>query len=222
MTAGTRTRAAVLVSGGGTNLQAFIDAVRAGTLKLDLVLVLSNRPQAGALDRAERAGLATTCIPSRGFADRDAYDAELAAELDRHSPDLVLLAGFMRILGPTFVARYTGRIMNIHPSLLPKYPGVDTHERAIAAGDREHGCTVHFVNEELDAGPRIIRGRVPVLPGDDPDRLAARVLEVEHRIYPEAARLFAAGRLACRDGRAWLDGQPLDEPIEWGIGGQTP
>jgi len=215
LTTGPRTRAAVLVSGGGTNLQAFIDAIRAGTLDLDLALVLSNRPQAGALARAERAGVATSCIPSRGFTDRDAYDAELASELDRHAPDLVLLAGFMRILGPAFVARYAGRIMNIHPSLLPKYPGLDTHERAIAAGDREHGCTVHFVSEELDAGPRIIRGRVPVLPDDDADRLAARVLEVEHRIYPEAARLFAAGRLACRDGRAWLDGKPLDEPIEW-------
>ena len=205
----------MLVSGGGTNLQAFIDAIARGELDLDLAVVVSNRPQAGGLERAERAGIATSCIRSRGYASRDAYDAELAAELERHAPDLVLLAGFMRILGRPFVQRYAGRMLNIHPSLLPKYPGLDTHERALAAGDREHGCTVHFVTEELDGGPRIIRGRVPIEAGDDAERLAARVLAVEHRIYPEAARLFAAGRLACRDGRCWLDGEPLAEPLEY-------
>lgn len=209
-----RCRAAVLVSGGGTNLQAFIDAVARGDLDLELAAVLSNRPQAGGLARAERAGIPAVTVASRGYSSRDAYDAELAAELERHAPDLVLLAGFMRILGHSFVERFAGRILNIHPSLLPKYPGLDTHARVLAAGDREHGCTVHFVNEELDGGPRIIRGRVPVLADDDPDSLAARVLAVEHRIYPEAAGLFASGRLILRDGAAWLDGRALAEPLD--------
>ena len=205
--------AAVLISGGGSNLQAFIDAVAHGTLDLDLGVVISNRPDAGGLERAARAGIATRCLPSRGVRDRAAYDERLAAELDRHAPDLLLLAGFMRILGKDFVARYAGRILNIHPSLLPKYPGLDTHQRVLDAGDPEHGCTVHFVTEELDGGPPIIQGRVPVLAGDDAASLAARVLEVEHRIYPQAAQLFATGRIECRDGRCWLDGRPLDEPL---------
>lgn len=213
MTGSARTSAAVLVSGGGSNLQAFIDAVAAGDLDLDLRVVISNRADAGGLGRAERAGIATACIPSRGIRDRQAYDRQLAAEIDRHAPDLLILAGFMRILSGGFVARYAGRILNIHPSLLPRYPGLDTHARAIAAGDREHGCTVHFVTEELDGGPRIIQGRVPVLPDDDPDTLAARVLTLEHRVYPQAAALYAAGRIRCIDGMTVLDGKPLLEPL---------
>ncbi len=217
MTAGGRPSAAVLISGGGSNLQALIDAVERGELDLDLRVVISNRPQAGGLERAARAGIPARYVPSRGYgrdaSDRRAYDEALATEIDRFAPDLLILAGFMRILGPDFVRRYAGRILNIHPSLLPKYPGLDTHQRALDAGDSEHGCTVHFVTDELDGGPPIIQGRVPVLPGDDAARLAARVLEVEHRIYPRAAGLFASGRIACRDGRCWLDGKPLDEPL---------
>lgn len=213
MTGDAQTTAAVLVSGGGTNLQAFIDAIDRGELELSLRVVVSNRADAGGLKRAERAGIATACVPSQGLSERDAYDRLLAAEIDRHAPDLLILAGFMRILGPAFVSRYAGRILNIHPSLLPRFPGLDTHARALAAGDSEHGCTVHFVTEELDGGPRIIQGRVPVLPDDDAASLASRVLQLEHRIYPRAAALYAAGRLRCVDGRTVLDGKPLTEPL---------
>ena len=208
-----RTRAAVLISGSGSNLQAFIDAVTAGNLDLELAVVISNRPDAYGLERARVAGIPVRCIPSRGIRDRAAYDETLAAELDTHSPDLIILAGFMRILGAPFVKRFAGRILNIHPSLLPKYPGLDTHARALAAGDDEHGCTVHFVTEELDGGPRILQGRVPMREDDDAASLAARVLEVEHRIYPQAAALFAAGRIQCRDGVCYYDGKPLAEPL---------
>ncbi|MDZ7643961.1 MAG: phosphoribosylglycinamide formyltransferase [Woeseiaceae bacterium] len=216
MTSAGRTTAAVLVSGSGSNLQAFIDAVAAGTLDLDIRTVISNRPDAGGLERAQRAGIAARCVPSAGCTDRAAYDGRLARELDRYRPDLLLLAGFMRILGAEFVARYAGRIMNIHPSLLPRYPGLDTHARALAAGDRWHGCTVHFVTAELDGGPRIVQGRVPVRADDDAATLAARVLAMEHRIYPYAAGLYAAGRLECRNGECRLDGRPLAEPLAFG------
>lgn len=213
MTDKPRTRAAVLISGGGSNLQAFIDAVEAGELDLDLVVVISNRADAGGLQRARNAGITTCCVPSRGAKDRESYDSELATELDRHDPDLIILAGFMRILSGKFVSRYSGRILNIHPSLLPLYPGLDTHARAIAAGDSEHGCTVHFVTEELDGGPPIMQARVQILADDDAATLAARVLAVEHRVYPRTAALFAAGRIEYREGRCWLDGQPLTEPL---------
>jgi phosphoribosylglycinamide formyltransferase-1 len=136
-------------------------------------------------------------------------------QLDRYRPDLVLLAGFMRILTPAFVARYAGCLLNIHPSLLPKYAGLHTHRRVLEAGERWHGSTVHYVTEELDGGPRIIQGRVPVLPDDDVDRLAQRVLAVEHRIYPEAIRLISDGRIRYADGAAWFDGARLTEPLQW-------
>jgi phosphoribosylglycinamide formyltransferase-1 len=207
--------AAVLISGGGSNLQAFIDAIQDGRLDLHLAVVIGNRPDAGGLARAERAGIATRIVDHRDYPDRDRFDDALAAEIDCHDVDLVILAGFMRILGTAFVRRYEGRMLNIHPSLLPRFPGLDTHARALAAGDRWHGCTVHFVTGELDSGPRIIQARVPVKAGDDPASLAARVLAVEHRIYPRAAALFAARRLRYRDGRCWLDGAPLPEPLQW-------
>ena len=208
-------KAVVLVSGGGSNLQAFIDTARRGALEFDLSLVISNRPQAGGLTRAQNAGIATHCLPSQGISDRAAYDRTLAAELDRLTPDLIILAGFMRILSPAFVHRYAGRILNIHPSLLPLYPGLHTHARALAAGDREHGCTVHFVTEELDGGPRILQGRVPVCPGDDPNALAARVLRIEHQIYPRAANLFASGRIRYHEGQCLLDDEVLREPLQY-------
>ncbi len=203
----------MLLSGGGTNLQAFIDAVAAGDLDVDLVGVISNRPDAFGLERARQAGIDSVCVPSRGMRDRAAYDRELAHEIERFAPDLIILAGFLRILGKPFVEHFAGRILNIHPSLLPKYPGLDTHERALAAGEKEHGCTVHFVNEELDGGPPIIQGRVPVHADDDVHALADRVLAIEHQIYPQAVAMFASGRLECRDGRCYLDDKLLEKPL---------
>ncbi len=201
--------AAILVSGGGSNLQAFIDATASGELPLNLCVVLSNKPTAGGLDRAREAGISVECIAHQDFPERSLFDAALVETLDAYQPDLIILAGFMRILTTTFVDHFAGRIMNIHPSLLPKYPGLDTHQRAIDAGDKWHGCTVHFVTAELDSGAAIIQGRVPVLPEDTAEELAARVLQVEHRIYPQAAAMFAAGRLKYRDACAWLDGERL-------------
>lgn len=207
--------AAVLISGSGTNLQAFIDEVASGQLALDLSLVLSNRPDAAGLERARKANLSVACIRHQDYPERELYDAAIVETLDQYQPDLVILAGFMRILTGTFVNHFAGRVLNIHPSLLPKFPGLDTHQRAIDAGEEWHGSTVHFVTEELDGGPAIIQGRVPVMPDDSATELATRVLAVEHRIYPEAARLFIAGRIECRDGSAWLDGQRLDEPLQY-------
>jgi phosphoribosylglycinamide formyltransferase-1 len=207
--------AAVLISGGGTNLQAFIDEVAAGQLELDLSVVLSNRPDAAGLERARNANITVECIRHQDYAQRALYDAALVETLDQYQPDVIILAGFMRILTGTFVDHFSGRVLNIHPSLLPKFPGLDTHQRAIDAGEKCHGSTVHFVTEDLDGGPPIIQGQVAVMPGDSPAELAARVLAVEHKIYPEAARLFAAGRIECRDGSAWLDGERLTEPLKW-------
>jgi len=211
----SRTSAAVLISGSGTNLQAFIDATRSGDLDIHLGVVLSNKAAAAGLDRARKANISVECIEHRNFPDREQFDAALVSTLDQYEPDLIILAGFMRILTPVFIEHFAGRIFNIHPSLLPKYPGLDTHQRAIDAGDQWHGSTVHFATEELDGGPRIIQGRLPVLPDDTAETLAARVLKVEHQIYPKAAALFAAGRLEYRDGGAWLDGARLNEPLQY-------
>lgn len=216
----SRTSAAILISGSGTNLQAFIDEVASGQLDLDLSVVLSNRPDAAGLERANKAGIGTECIRHQDYPQRELFDAALVETLDRCQPDLIILAGFMRILTGTFVNHFSGRVLNIHPSLLPKFPGLDTHQRAIDAGEEWHGSTVHFVTEDLDGGPAIIQGRVPVKPDDSAEELAARVLAVEHRIYPEAARLFAAGRIEYRDGSAWLDEKRLFEPVQYQ--GQSP
>lgn len=216
MTTGAKTcSAVVLISGGGTNLQAFIDAIAAGELNLEIRAVLSNIADAHGLTRAARAGIPTAVVEHRDFANRGAFDTALAQAIDVHAPDLILLAGFMRILSPGFVQRFEGRILNIHPSLLPKYPGLDTHRRALEAGDAEHGVTVHFLTAELDGGPPVLQARVPILAGDDPHSLAARVLEVEHRIYPAAVRLITEGRLAWKDGAAWLDGRRLEGPASF-------
>ena len=213
----TGATAAVLVSGSGSNLQALIDASQDGTLPLEIAVVVSNVPGVRGLERAASAGIATECIPSRGYAERPTFEAALDAVLRRYRPDFLFLAGFMRILTAPFVRRYRGRMLNIHPSLLPKYPGLDTHRRVLAAGDCWHGCTVHFVTEELDGGPPIIQGRVPVEAGDDAESLAARVLAVEHRIYPRAAALLATGRIELRGGAVRLDGDPLPEPLQFAI-----
>ena len=185
----------VLVSGRGSNLQAILEA------GIPVSAVISNRPGAGGLEIAARRGVPTAVVDHRRFATREAFEEALAAEIDRHAPRLVALAGFMRVLTPGFVARYAGRLVNIHPSLLPEHPGLDTHARALASGATRHGCTVHFVTEALDHGPIIAQASVPVLPGDDAQSLAARVLEEEHRIYPRAIRWFLEGRLEIEDGK---------------------
>lgn len=200
---------AVLISGSGSNLQALIDACQNGDIPASIGVVVSNRSDAYGLERARRAGIATAIVNHRAFDSRTAFDAELARTLEDFAPDLVILAGFMRILTADFVRRFHGRLLNIHPSLLPLYPGLHTHQRALDAGDREAGATVHFVTEELDGGPAIVQARVPVMPDDNADSLAQRVLIEEHRIYPLAARWFAEGRLRLEQGRACLDGQPL-------------
>ena len=187
----SRCRLVVLISGGGSNLQAFIDAAANPDYPCEVVAVISNRAGVFGLERAMRAGIHAEVLDHTAFASRAAFDAALSARIDAHRPDLVILAGFMRILTPGFVGHYAGRLLNIHPSLLPKYPGLHTHQRAIDAGDTEAGATVHLVTEELDGGPVILQARVPVLPGDTAESLAARVLVEEHRIYPEAARVIA-------------------------------
>jgi phosphoribosylglycinamide formyltransferase-1 len=198
----------VLISGSGSNLQAIIDAVQAG-LPAEIRAVISNKAEAYGLERARLAGIPTHVLNHRDYADRESYDAALAQLIDDSKAELVVLAGFMRILSAGFVRRYEGRLLNIHPSLLPRHRGLDTHARALAAGDDEHGATVHFVSPELDAGPIILQARVPVEPGDSPESLAARVLQQEHRIYPQAIRWFAEGRLRLEHGRALLDNQPI-------------
>lgn len=203
----------VLVSGSGTNLQAIIDAISAGQLPAEIRAVISNRPDAYALERARRAGIPAETVPHREFAERSDYDRALSRAIDSHRPELVVLAGFMRILTPEFVAHYAGRMLNIHPSLLPKHRGLHTHRRAIEAGDLEHGSSVHFVTTELDGGPVVLQAEVPILPGDNADSLARRVQEMEHRIYPEALRWYAEGRLRLEGDRVWMDGEPLAEPL---------
>jgi phosphoribosylglycinamide formyltransferase-1 len=206
---------AILISGGGTNLQAFIDAVTDGSLDLDIQVVVSNQPDAFGLRRARDAGIPIECVRSADYPDRAAFDDALADTLERYTPDLLILAGFMRILTSVFVKRFEGKILNIHPALLPKYPGLNTHQRVIDAGEPWHGSTVHFVTEELDAGPLILQGRVPVLSDDTESVLSARVQAVEHKIYPEAAALFASGRLEFKNGESWLDGSRLHEPLKF-------
>ncbi|MCM2289114.1 MAG: phosphoribosylglycinamide formyltransferase [Sulfuritalea sp.] len=184
-------------------MESLLDAGLPGTC----AAVISNRPDAAGLALAAARGIATAAIDHRGFAVREDFDAALAAEIERHAPDLVLLAGFMRILTDGFVRRFAGRLLNIHPSLLPAFPGVKTHAQALAAGVRLHGCSVHFVTPALDGGPIIAQAAVPVQAGDDPASLGARVLVEEHRLYPRVARWFLEGRLQLVDGRAQLSGE---------------
>jgi len=202
----------ILISGRGTNLQALLDETRAGRLPIDIRAVISNNPNAEGLRRAREAGLHTEVVNHRIYSDRAAFDDALHQAIDRHSPRLVVLAGFMRILGHAFIERYAGRLINIHPSLLPKYPGLDTHARALAAGEHEHGASVHFVTSEVDGGPVILQAAVPVQPDDTPRSLAERVLAQEHRIYPLAIRWFAENRLALHGRQVWLDGVPRHDP----------
>jgi phosphoribosylglycinamide formyltransferase 1 len=177
--------------------------------------VLSDQPGAAGLVSARASGVPALALPCPKGTSREDYGDLLSAEIDKHQPALVALAGFMRILSPAFVRHYSGRLLNIHPSLLPKYTGLHTHRRALEARDAEHGATVHFVTEQLDEGPRIIQARVPVLSGDSEDSLSARVIAQEHRIYPLAVQWFCQGRLRGDNQRAWLDDEPLDEPVQF-------
>lgn len=206
-------RTIILISGSGTNLQSFIDKVASGDLDLELCLVFSNRPNAFGLERAEKGGIPTACIEHGDFNDRESFDRAVAAVIDRYEPGLIVLAGFMRILSPWFVQHYEGRVLNIHPALLPKYPGLDTHQRALDAGDEWHGSTVHFVTEVLDGGPRILAGRLRVDPGETAEELKHRVQAIEHQIYPEAAGLVGSGRVRFEHGNTLIDGKVADEPI---------
>ena len=206
-------RILVLISGSGTNLQAIIDAAASDDYPGEVVGVISNKADAYGLTRAANANIATATLSHKDFACRETYDQALILAIDEFKPDVIVLAGFMRILTPAFVQHYQGKLLNIHPSLLPKYQGLNTHQRAIDAGDEEHGVSVHFVTEELDGGPVILQAKVPVFDGDTPDDLAARVHEQEHRIYPLVVKWLCQKRLKMQKDSdkeyAILDGNTL-------------
>ena len=199
----------VLISGSGTNLQALLDDAAEPGCEYSIAAVISNKADAYGLTRAATAGVETAVLSHKDFSDRDSFDQAMIKLIDTYRPDLVILAGFMRILTPDFVRHYSGRLLNIHPSLLPKYQGLHTHQRALDAGDDEHGATVHFVTEELDGGPPIVQASVPVLADDSAESLAQRVQVQEHKIYPLAARWFAQGRLRMVGDRTELDSELL-------------
>lgn len=199
----------VLISGNGSNLQAIIDACKEKKINGTLRAVFSNKADAFGLERARKAAIPAHTLTADQFSSREAFDHELILEIDAYAPDVVVLAGFMRILSPAFVAHYNGRLLNIHPSLLPKYPGLHTHRQALENGDEEHGTSVHFVTDELDGGPVILQSKVPVFEGDDEDEITARVQVQEHAIYPLVVSWFVDGRLKMRDNAAWLDGVRL-------------
>jgi phosphoribosylglycinamide formyltransferase-1 len=204
-----RNRVVVLISGSGSNLQALIDGWKSGDLPIDLVAVISNRPDVLGLERATKANIPALVLDHKGFADREAFDRALMEKIDSFTPDLIVLAGFMRILTPEFTQHYTGKMLNIHPSLLPKYQGLHTHQRALEAGEKYHGVTVHFVTAELDGGPAVIQASVPILNGDDATTLAKRVQRQEHVIYPLAVKWFALGDLQMVNGKSLLKGELL-------------
>ena len=205
-------RITVLISGRGSNLAALIDAANAGSIDGAVTQVVSNRPEAPGLDYARRCGIAATVVDHRAYESREAFEAALADVIDRSEPDLVVLAGFMRILGTPFVERYRGRMLNIHPSLLPAYRGVDTHRRALADRAARHGCTVHFVAPDVDGGPIVAQAEVPVLPHDDPESLGARVLEAEHRLLPQAVAAYCAGRVVLDGNSVRMRDAPAATP----------
>ena len=201
----------ILISGRGSNMEALIAARDAGNLPVNIAAVISNRPDAAGLATAAKAGIPTRHLDHKAFAGREAFDAALAECIDGYTPDLVVLAGFMRILTEGFVRHYEGRLMNIHPSLLPSFPGLHTHQRALEEGVRIHGCTVHFVTPTLDHGPVIIQAAVPVLDGDSEASLAARILVQEHKIYPQAVRWFAEDKLTLDNGCVRLAAAQADK-----------
>lgn len=202
-------RLVVLVSGNGSNLQAILDACEQGRIDARVAAVFSNKASAFGLERARQAGIAAHALSAVDYESREAFDRQLIARIDDYAPDLVVLAGYMRILSPAFVARYHDRLLNIHPSLLPKYPGLHTHRQAIANGDSEHGTSVHFVTDQLDGGPVILQAKVPVFSDDSEEDVIARVQQQEYAIYPLVISWFVDGRLVMRDNAAWLDGAKL-------------
>jgi phosphoribosylglycinamide formyltransferase-1 len=204
----------ILISGRGSNMESLLSAVARGELPVRVAAVISNRPDAKGLETAAAQGVPTAVVDHKAFAGREAFDAALVECIDRYAPDLVVLAGFMRILTEGFVRHYDGRLLNIHPSLLPSFPGLHTHQRALEEGMRIHGCTVHFVTPALDHGPVVVQAAVPVLDSDDEAALAARVLAQEHIVYPLAVRWFAEGRLRLDRGRVRLDAErPVPAPL---------
>lgn len=211
--ASPKARLCVLISGSGSNLQAIMDACRGHNLDAEVVQVISNRADAYGLIRAQQAQIPTEVLDHKTFADRPSFDAALADLIDQSQPDFVILAGFMRILTTGFVEHFLGRLINIHPSLLPKYPGLDTHARALASGDSEHGATVHFVTPTVDAGPPIVQGILNVLPDDSVDTLKARIHQLEHVIYPYALDQLIKGNVCYRQQHAhWADGRKDNMP----------
>lgn len=204
-------RIVVLVSGNGSNLQALIDACKSGAINGQIVGVFSNNEQAFALQRAKQANIFTTFMNPKNYQDRQEFDLSLIKLIDHLQPDLVVLAGYMRILSPEFVHSYAERLLNIHPSLLPKYPGLHTHRQALSNGDREHGTTVHFVTEQLDDGPIILQASIPLIASDNEEQLAEKIKVEEHRIYPLVVSWFCDNRLTIRDGKIWLDNHQLPE-----------
>ena len=219
MNAAARKRVVAFISGGGSNMLALAKATQAPDYPAEIVAVFSDKAEAGGLAKAEALGIPTRAFLRKDFSSKEAHEAAILEALDALSPDLVCLAGYMRLLSGTFINRYEGRILNIHPSLLPLFPGLHTHQRAIDAGMRIAGCTVHFVTEGMDEGPVIVQAAVPVLPGDTSDTLAGRVLTVEHRAYPLGLRLVAEGKVRMEDGKAvsamglpQLDGAHLISP----------
>ncbi|MCE0494410.1 phosphoribosylglycinamide formyltransferase [Vibrio salinus] len=199
----------VLISGNGTNLQAILDACDTSIKDGKVTAVFSNKATAYGLERAKKAGADAVFIDPKAFDTRDAFDRSLMEQIDEHTPDLIVLAGYMRILSGEFVRHYLGRMINIHPSLLPKYPGLNTYQRAIHAGDEEHGTSVHFVTEQLDGGPVIMQARIPILDEDTVESLTKKVQEKEHIIYPLVVQWFVENRLEMKEGKAFLDGEPL-------------
>lgn len=206
-------RLAILISGAGSNMQAIVEACASGRIPAQVVLVASDRAEAAGLARAQALGIAVLALPRLEHESRESHDQRIRTAIDASGADFVILAGYMRILSDGFVEHFTGRMLNIHPSLLPRHKGLHTHRRVLQAGEREHGATVHFVTPELDGGPAILQSRMPVLATDDEQSLAARVQQSEHCIYPRAVEWLARGRLRLRDGQAMLDGEPLTQPL---------
>ena len=204
---------AVVISGRGSNMEAIARASLVGASRYRVVSVIADRDSAGGLARAAALGIPTSVEPVKQFADRASFDAALATDLEASGAKLIALAGFMRILSAEFVQRFEGRLLNIHPSLLPKYKGLDTHARALVAGDTHHGASVHYVTAELDGGPVIMQGRLRLRPSDTPEAVSARVHTLEHIIYPHVCSLIAAGRVECHHGAVYFDGAPLAAPL---------
>ena len=210
-----RLQLVVLISGNGSNLQAIIDRIEAGELDARIAAVISNRPEARGLERARRHGIEAVAMDHRRFDSREAFDRQLRQAIEGYRPDLIVLAGYMRILSPELIEAFQGRMLNIHPSLLPKYPGLNTHQRALDAGDSEHGVSIHVVTPELDAGPVLMQGRLPIEAGDTAETLQHKVHALEHRMYPQVLQWIAEGRMHPDAAAPSFDGKPLEKPLEY-------